>query len=173
RAARPDALIEHFTHIPWPEPRYWQLIPDAMRQAICHGLLGANLLGFQTGRDVANFLDCCEGLVPEATVDRAGPEVRRDGRTTVVRPYPISIDPERLRRLARSAEVRRFRDKLRPLTGEQTIVRVDRVEPSKNILRGFDALDALFERRHDLVDRVRMLAFLVPSPESLPPYPQS
>lgn len=172
RARCSNAVVQHFCHIPWPETRYWQLIPDVMRGAIHRGLLGADILGFQIRRDVKNFLDCCSAFVPEAEVDRAANRIQYQGRQISVRSYPISVDPPSLRHLAASAEVRRSRERLERLTGEKTIVRVDRLEPSKNILRGFDALDDLLHRRPDLVGKVRMLAFLVPSREAMPVYRQ-
>lgn len=172
RALLPNAVIQHFTHIPWPETRYWQLIPDVMRGAIFRGLLGADIVGFQIREDAKNFLDGCSAFVPEASVDRPGNLVRLGRREIRVRHYPISVDPTHLRHVAASAEVRRYRERLRPLTGEKTIVRVDRLEPSKNILRGLDALDDLLCRRPDLVGKVRLLAFLVPSREAMAVYRQ-
>ena len=40
RAKRPNAILQHFIHIPWPDPDYWRLLPREMRQSICEGLLG-------------------------------------------------------------------------------------------------------------------------------------
>jgi trehalose 6-phosphate synthase len=166
----PGCTLQHFTHIPWPEPRYWRLLPAAWRRDICAGLASCNIVGFQTPRDVANFLDSCEEFLPGAVADQARSEVRVGGRAVRVRAYPISIDPARLRRLAESPEARRHAARLAAEPGVRTIVRVDRMEPSKNIVRGFAAFEALLERRPDLRGRVRFLAFLVPSRETVPEY---
>lgn len=164
------ARILHFTHIPWPEPRYWGLLPEKVRSAIIGGMLGADIVGFQTPRDCANFLDCCQETIDGARVDRLAGEVQLSGRRVRVRAYPISVDPAMLLRLAQSAQVQRRARRLESADGKLTIVRVDRMDPSKNILRGFRALDLLLARRPDLADRVRFLAFLVPSREWLPEY---
>jgi trehalose 6-phosphate synthase len=170
REAKPEATIQHFTHIPWPEPRYWQLIPGIMREAICRGLCGCDIVGFQTRRDARNFVDCCQEFLSDVRVDRNANRIFIEGREVLVRTYPISIDADRLRRFGRSIEVRRARERLKAMAGDLTVVRVDRMEPSKNIVRGFAALNLLFQRRPDLVGKVRMLAFLVPSREAVPIY---
>jgi trehalose 6-phosphate synthase len=89
--------------------------------------------------------------------------VRYRGRTTYVRAYPISIDAEALRQYAASDEVEAFRRQLAEHWAEHTIVRVDRTEPSKNILRGFRAFELLIQRHEEFRERVKFLAFLVPS----------
>ena len=66
----PDALIQHFIHIPWPTPRYWQMIPSYITRQICSALSSADLLGFQTPQDRRSFLDTVEEFVPDAQVDR-------------------------------------------------------------------------------------------------------
>lgn len=169
RERLPGATIQHFTHIPWPDPRYWQLIPAFMRRAIHANLCAANVLGFQTARDVRNFLHCCEAFL-EAEVDYRRNEVIYLGGRTRVEAYPISVDVAELEALAASEEVAEYERKLRPYFTEKTIVRVDRTEPSKNILRGFRAFELLLQRYPDLQGKLRMLAFLVPSRDELSIY---
>jgi len=166
----PGALLQHFTHIPWPGPDSWEvLIPSVTRQ-ICRGLLGADIVGFQTVESATNFLRCCERFVPGAQVSQQLATVGLADRSIKVKAYPISIDPVALRRVATSPEAAHHKARLLPLLGEQTIVRVDRLDPSKNIVRGFQAFGMLLERRPDLVGRVRFLAFLVPSRENIAEY---
>ena len=93
-----------------------------------------------------------------------------DGHVTRVRHYPISIDVEATRRVAGSRAARRRAEDLLQVSGEQIIVRVDRLEPSKNILRGFHAFEALLQRNPRLRGRVTLLAFLVPSRTNLREY---
>src|SRR6185437_6792499 len=57
RERRPDATVLHFTHIPWPPAGIWQVIPQAMRRAICEGMLAADIVGLQTDRYASHFLD--------------------------------------------------------------------------------------------------------------------
>jgi len=166
----PDAVLQHFTHIPWPEPRYWQLLPQAMRRAICEGMAANDIIGLQTERDVTNFLATAGENLAGAHIDPSTRVLRWRGHMVRVRAYPISVDPAHLRRLVRSAEVRRHVARLTALAGERTIVRVDRVDPSKNLVRGFEAFELLLRRNPALRGRVRFLAFLVPSREQLPAY---
>jgi trehalose 6-phosphate synthase len=170
RQQRPDLIIQHFTHVPWPSPSYWQLLPDCMRQPIIRSLCSADIVGLQTRRDVQNFLHCCQSFIAEAEVDYRQEVVRIDGHTVRVRAYPISIDVAALNKLTLSPAVQEYEAKLAPLCGEQTIVRVDRAEPSKNIIRGFKAFDMLLERYPEFRGRVRFIAFLVPTKTHLRQY---
>ena len=163
RRQLPNVIIQHFTHIPWPSLTYWQLLPSSMRQAIFQSLCAADIVGLQTMRDVHNFLLCCESSADEAEIDYERHTVRMEGRLVQVRAYPISVDAVGLQRLANSTRLKEYEQKLRPLCGEQTIVRVDRAEPSKNIIRGFKAFDKLLERYPEFRGKVRFIAFLVPT----------
>jgi trehalose 6-phosphate synthase len=170
REQRPDLIIQHFTHIPWPSPSYWQLLPDCMRQPIFRSLCSVDIVGLQTARDVRNFLHCCETFVSEAEIDYGQQAIRLNGHTVQVKAYPISIDVAGLHKLLSSPAVQEYEAKLRPLCGEQTIVRVDRAEPSKNILRGFRAFDTLLERYPQFRGKVNFIAFLVPTRTHLRQY---
>jgi trehalose 6-phosphate synthase len=170
RRARPKAILSHFTHIPWPPSSIWQTVAPTIRESIATGLLANDVAGFQTARYAHNFLRMAESFVPGAVVDYDASTVRRRRRTTHVRTYPISIDVEATLRVARSRAARRRADQLLGGTRERVIVRVDRLEPSKNILRGFLAYEALLQRQPRLRGRISFLAFLVPSRTGLREY---
>src|SRR5918994_1083317 len=170
RRARPHAVLSHFTHIPWPPSSIWQTIAPAIRESIAAGLLANDVVGFQTDRYAHNFLRMVESFVPQAAVDYDNSTVRYRRRTVQVRTYPISIDPGATRRVAASGRARRRADQLLGGTREQVIVRVDRLEPSKNILRGFLAYEALLQRSPRLRGHLTFLAFLVPSRTGLREY---
>lgn len=170
RRARPQSILSHFTHIPWPPSSIWQNIAPAIREDIAGGLLANDVVGFQTERYAHNFLRMIESFVPDARVDYEARTVRRRRRTIHVRHYPISIDVEATRRIAGSRAARRRADQLLGGTRERVIVRVDRLEPSKNILRGFLAYEALLQRHARLRGRISFLAFLVPSRTGLREY---
>src|SRR5687768_4513688 len=170
RKARPGAVISHFTHIPWPPSSIWQTIAPPIREGIARGLLANDVVGFQTVRYAHNFLRMVESFVPDATVDYEAWTVRRKRRTTHVRTYPISIDVESTRRIASSRAAQRRADQLLGGARERVLVRVDRLEPSKNILRGFLAYEALLQRQPRLRGRISFLAFLVPSRTGLREY---
>lgn len=163
RKELPDSVIQHFLHIPWPDPSYWQMLPAFMRTAICESLCSTDIVGFQTPRDVRSFLQSCELFLKGATIDHANHTINLNGRNTLVKCYPISIDVEELKAIANSSRALEYERRLRPVMGEKTIVRVDRVEPSKNIVRGFRAYRLLLERNRDFIGRVKFMAFLVPS----------
>jgi trehalose 6-phosphate synthase len=92
------------------------------------------------------------------------------GRVTHIWASPVSIDTGDLAALAGSPEVAEYRPLVQAVAGEKTIVRVDRLDPSKNVLRGFQAFDLLLMRRPDLIGRVKFLAFLVPSRTGIAEY---
>jgi len=174
RERRPDTLLLHFNHIPWPSVDSWLVLPQALRRAICEGLLANDICGLQTDRYARNFLETVEAFVRDARVDPAGRHVRWRGRTIWVRAYPISIDPDSLTDFARGPEVARRRqelsDRLERAGRPKLIVRVDRLEPSKNVLRGFLAYESLLKRRPELRRRVRFLAVQSVSRENVPEY---
>ncbi len=170
RREMPDATILHFTHIPWPGPRYWGVLPEFMRRTIHEDLAAADIVGFQTTSDVRNFLHGCESMLKGAVIDYQRRVVTFRGHVTHVYNYPISVDAAGLLEFAQSPEVARYREEIRPLLAERTIVRVDRAEPSKNIIRGLRVLELLLERYPEFRGRLRLLQFLVPSRSELGVY---
>lgn len=170
RREAPGALIHYFVHIPWPGPEYWRLLPSRMRAAICDGLLGCDIVGFQTATDARNFLLCCDAVLPDATIDLDRHRVDYDGRQTTIRTYPISVDVDSVREAAtRPDTAARLAAYQSGHTG-RLIVRTDRVEPSKNILRGFSAYRELLEAHPEWRGDVTFLALLSPSRLSVPLY---
>ena len=170
RRARPAALLSHFTHIPWPPSSIWQVVAPTIRESICRAMCANDVVGFQTERYAHNFLRSVESFVPGALVDYGAGTVRRAGHIAHVRSYPISIDVASTRRVASSRAAMRRQEELEAMRRGPILVRVDRLEPSKNILRGFAAFEALLTRYPRYRGRVRFLAFLVPSRTSLREY---
>ncbi len=166
----PDAIIQHFLHIPWPGPEGWEKLPHDIVRAICGSLLSANVVGFQTDVSAANFIETCRRFLPGVVASSSGDVVGRGGRITRVRAYPVSVDPERLRCQTLSLGFARYRKQLSQQAARQTIVRVDRLDPSKNILGGLDAFDLLLRRHPELIGKVKLLAFLVPSRGCVPEF---
>ena len=167
RAARPDVPTSHFVHIPWPEPDYWHALPESMRRAVHEGLLANDVVGFHTVRWRRAFLACCETLLG-AHVD--GEVVTHRGRRTHVTAHPIGIDAEEFDRLVDDSAVRERERDLLERRPEQLVLRVDRTDPSKNVVRGFRAFGLLLERHPELHGRVGMLALLTPSRQDIPQY---
>ena len=162
RRERPTIL--HFIHIPWPGPEYWRILPPAMRQDILNGLCAVDVLGFQTREDGQNFLRTCESFLPRAAVNYRWARVWFKNHATHVRDFPISIDVNALRQLAASDEVAEHCREIQEIVGDRKLVlRIDRIEPSKNIVRGFLAFEEMLELHPDYQGQVVFLALLVPS----------
>ncbi|HSX22203.1 MAG TPA: trehalose-6-phosphate synthase [Gaiellaceae bacterium] len=169
RSQLPDAVTAHFIHIPWPQPDYWTVLPDRLRREIHEGVLANDVVGFHTHRWGRNFLHACEELLG-AKVDYDESTVVHAGGRTLVTCHPISIDPaefDRLRDDEAVLEEERLLVESRP---ELLVLRVDRTDPSKNIVRGFRAFKLMLARHPELRGRVRMLALLAPSRQDVPEY---
>ena len=165
----PDALLGHFVHIPWPQPDYWRVLPDPIRRAIHEGLLANDVVGFHTNRWRTNFLRSAVDITGAEAEFRAG-LVSRGGRTTLVRCCPISVDPAEFEEVAASEETREAEAEIEATRSEFLIVRVDRTDPSKNVVRGFRAFELYLEAHPEMHRRVTMLAHLDPSRQDIPEY---
>ncbi|MCU4186900.1 trehalose-6-phosphate synthase [Acidiferrimicrobium sp. IK] len=156
RDRRPDLRTSLFVHTPWCSPGEMAVLPDDSVAELLAGMTGAGAVGFHSPRWADAFAECCR------TVLGASP-------ATFV--APAATDADDLRAVAASQECRSELAALDRLVGDrQLIVRVDRIELSKNILRGFWAFDELLETRADLRGRVVFGAFVYPSRQGLPDY---
>ncbi|MGW0117678.1 alpha,alpha-trehalose-phosphate synthase (UDP-forming) [Streptomyces sp. NPDC003327] len=183
RELRPDLRIGHFTHTPWVSSEYLRMVPDDIVEELVWGMLGADELGFHTWGWASFFIGCCsqrddatgtaEGVWPSGDPWH-GVEWRRYGHgkgRTRVRAYPLGVDGDELRALAHRPEVDDWLARLREeVGGRRTIVRVDRTELSKNILRGLLAYRELLVTHPEWRDRVVHLASAYPSRQDLESY---
>jgi trehalose 6-phosphate synthase len=169
RRARPEATLSHFVHIPWPEPDYWSVLPSSIRRAVHDGLLANDVVGFHTRRWGRNFLRSCEDVLGLA-VDYAAGRAEYRGRRVAVREAAVSVDPGEFARLAESEAVLDAERALAADRPERLILRVDRTDPSKNILRGFRAFELFLDSHPGWQGRVSMLALLAPSRQEIPVY---
>ncbi len=170
RQRHPTIAMQQFIHIPWPDARCWHFLPSNIAQDIYQGLAGNDIIGFQTERDARNFLEGARTVLEGAVVDFEEGALWWQGQRTQARSYPISISVTAERKLVKSAAGKRGAERIHPLLNEYTIMRVDRIEPTKNILRGFQAYEQMLEDHAELHGKVNFLAFLVPSRQSLPEY---
>jgi len=170
RDRRPDLKIVHFSHTPWAPPEYYRLLPDDIGRQILLGILGADHAGFLTERWASAFLDCCE-LVPGARVDRTARTVTCSGHTTHVGVHGLGVDETALRKRAAQQDVVERARALKEQVGDrQLIVRIDRTELSKNIVRGLAAYREMLVNHPEWRGRVVHLAFAYPSRYDLPEY---
>jgi trehalose 6-phosphate synthase len=158
----PTIAMQHFIHIPWPAADYWKVLPASMRDAIFTGLLANDVIGFQTNGDVWRFLNGCSELLG-LRVDPQEQAVLHRGRVVWARAYPISIDASSMTRVAAAPETRAELMRLRRAPDQKLIVRVDRTDPSKNIVRGFLAYERLLAAHPEHIGKVQFWAFLQPS----------
>jgi len=169
REARPDAALAHFVHIPWPQPDLWHVLPTSIRCAIHDGLLANDVVGFHTPRWRRNFLQASEHLLG-ADCDYDVGCVEYGGRRVVVSSHPISVDPQEFDELATSDAVLAAEREIVARRPEKLILRVDRTDPSKNVVRGFRAFELYLESHPAMHGRVAMLALLDPSRQDIPEY---
>ncbi|MYU20308.1 trehalose-6-phosphate synthase [Streptomyces sp. SID8352] len=159
RELRPDLRIGHFSHTPWAPADYFRMLPDDIAERLLRGMLGADRLGFLTRRWADAFTGCCEALVG-GTGD------------TAVGVHGLGADGEFLRERAHRPDVEERMAALRGEIGEgrRTVVRVDRTELSKNIVRGLLAYRRLLADRPEWRERVVHVAFAYPSRQDLAVY---
>ncbi|MDD5447897.1 MAG: trehalose-6-phosphate synthase [Actinomycetota bacterium] len=170
RQEMPSIKIEHFTHIPWCQPDYLRLLPPYMRDEIIEGLLACDVVSFQTSRYARNFLWSCKELTPHE-VDIDGGRVKVGKKEVLVTHHPISIDARELSATASSEEINHWRKNLSAKIGrKKKILRVDRVEFSKNILRGFEVFRRFLDLYHEWWGKVVFINYLYPSRMSLAKY---
>ncbi|KAB2348038.1 alpha,alpha-trehalose-phosphate synthase (UDP-forming) [Actinomadura rudentiformis] len=171
RDRRPDLKIVHFSHTPWAPPEYYRLLPDDIGAQVLEGILGADHAGFLTERWAMAFLDCCERFLSGVRVDRAARTVTCGGHVTQIGVHGLGIDGESLRRRAAEPDVAARAEALRGQVGDRKlIVRVDRTELSKNIVRGLAAYREMLTNHPEWHGRVVHLAFAYPSRHDLPEY---
>ncbi len=169
RRALPGAFLHHFIHIPWTQPDAWRVLPTRIREEIYAGLLANDIIGFHTRSYRHNFLQCCRDLM-DFEVDFEGGVVRFGEREVWVRAYPLPIDHEATRQIARRRRVAEFEEQLLRRRRDHLILRVDRADLSKNVLRGFSAFDLFLEQHPEFTERVTFIAQLMPSRTDVPQY---
>ncbi|MEU7425945.1 trehalose-6-phosphate synthase [Streptomyces sp. NPDC040750] len=161
RRLRPDLRIGHFSHTPWAPPDYFRLLPDDIAAELLTGILGADRAAFLTRRWADAFRDCCHAVL--------GPGIPSGTRIGV---HGLGADADFLRERAHEPDVDERMAALREEIGEgrKAIVRVDRTELSKNIVRGLLAYRQLLEDHPEWRERVVHVAFAYPSRQDLAVY---
>ena len=163
-----EPIVSFFVHIPWPAPEGWRVLPRYVREGVLRSLLRCDVVAFHTEAYARSFVRTCrEVLGVEA--DEEGGVVRHEGREVWARAYPISIDPGEFEELARSCAVVEQEESVKDLPGK-LLLRVDRMDLSKNIVRGFRAYGRMLERHPEAKGEVTFFAGLQPSRGDIPEY---
>lgn len=153
---RPDLATVHFSHTPFARPEELAVLPEAVRRELLEGLAAHRACGFHTERWAAAFVACCQrdGVPPPRTFVSS-----------------LAPDPDDLETATSSSACREALSSIGAELGDrQFIVRVDRIELSKNLLRGFRAFDELLDRYPQWRERVVLGAYAYPSREGLENY---
>ncbi len=167
---QPGTRIAHFSHTPWAPVDYFRLLPDEVAAEVLEGILGADHAGFLCQRWARAFMDCCEQVLG-ATVDHDRQQVSYHGHRTGIGVHPLGVDADELISRAAQADVEVRMASLREAVGERKlIVRVDRTELSKNILRGLAAFRELLLAHPEWRGKVTLLSLAYPSRDELPEY---
>ncbi|MDQ3849810.1 MAG: trehalose-6-phosphate synthase [Actinomycetota bacterium] len=169
RRARPDVFLHHFVHIPWTQPDAWRVLPTWIRRAIFDGLLANDIIGFHTRSYRWNFLQCCRDLM-DLDVDFERGIVRTGDREVWVRSYPLPIDYRATQSVACNERTGELERELLKRRRDHLILRVDRADLSKNVLRGFSAFDLFLEQHPEFQECVTFIAQLMPSRMDVPEY---
>jgi trehalose 6-phosphate synthase len=169
RQARPDAFLHHFVHIPWTQPDAWRVLPRDMREDAFEGILANDIVAFHTRAYRRNFLLCCRELFDLEVDERAG-VVRFEDREVWVRAYPLPISADTFKRTAQRPAVHEYEREILRRKRDHLILRVDRADLSKNVLRGFSAFDLFLEQHPEFIEQVTFIAHLIPSRQDVPEY---
>ncbi len=168
--AQAGIRIAHFSHTPWAPPDYYRMLPEDVGREVLTGILGADHAGFLSRRWADAFVDCCVTLLGAgADADRS--RVSLAGHVTSIGVHPLGVDAGQLRARAAEPDVQaRMTAISRATGGRLLIVRVDRTELSKNIVRGLQAYRELLRARPEWHGKVVHVAFAYPSRYDLPEY---
>ncbi|MET9731342.1 trehalose-6-phosphate synthase [Streptomyces sp. NPDC006458] len=183
RELRPDLRIGHFSHTPWAPREYFEMLPEDIRSQLVWGMLGADRLGFLTWRWAFAFMECAgvvdaDRIHPMSPTGTAARYIRHTPtgapplKTTHIGVHGLGADAEFLRERSHRPDVEERLTALRAEIGEgrRTIVRVDRTELSKNIVRGLLAYRQLLDDHPEWRGRVVHVAFAYPSRQDLAVY---
>jgi trehalose 6-phosphate synthase len=169
RRERPDLFLHHFVHIPWTQPDAWRVLPSDIREDIYEGVLSNDIVAFHTRSYRRNFLLCCRELF-DLEVDEEAGIVRYEDRDVWVRAYPLPISAATFERNAKRPAVHEYERQILDRRREHLILRVDRADLSKNVLRGFAAFDLFLEQHPEFHEQVTFIAHLIPSRLDVPEY---
>jgi len=165
------SALTFFLHIPFPPYDIFAKLPQ--QQRLLRALLQFDLLGFQTRRDLRNFLQCVRRVIFDAKVvsRRELQLIRFEKREIRVGHFPIGIDFDSFEHGAKSETVEQRAQRLRvTFPGCQLILGSDRLDYSKGIPERLRAFRTALERHPELRGRVILIQVVVPSRVEIPRY---
>ncbi|MEN0021549.1 MAG: trehalose-6-phosphate synthase [Planctomycetota bacterium] len=168
REQRPDVRIGFFLHIPFPAEELFARIP--WRREILSGMLGADIIGFQTKLGVKNFTACVRRYMD---VEASGSTFTIHGRKSRAKAYAISIDVDQFERVAAKEEVATRRDQIREKMagdGRKVILGIDRLDYTKGIDYRLRAIAEVLRRERFSAADFAFIQVAVPSRENVDDY---
>lgn len=168
RDAHPDVPILHYLHTPWATPRMMSRLPDPVVEGVLDGLLAADVVAFSSPEWAERFRETAVGYLGAA---RDGDALVVGGRRVVVADFVLGVDAASLARRADADDVGAAVERLEAQRGDRALlVRADRTDLSKNVLRGLLAYERLLDRHPEWRGRVWHYANLNPSRQGVPEY---
>ncbi len=153
---RPDLRLAHFSHTPFATPSEFSVLPDEMASDLLTGMAAHHLCAFHSHRWRDAFVASCESVL---------------GSSPATLVAPLGSDPDDITAAAQSARCDEAMRHLDELVGDRAVIgRVDRIEPSKNIVRGFEAYDLFLTEHPEWHERVTFVASIYPSRQNLATY---
>ncbi|HOW35480.1 MAG TPA: trehalose-6-phosphate synthase [Candidatus Omnitrophota bacterium] len=161
KAARPDARVAIFWHIPWPNPESFGICP--WQKEILQGMLGADIVGFHTQFHCNNFAETVDRFL-ESRIDYEHFTVSREGHTSWIKPFPISIDSNSTNGI--SSELKETKESLlkkHNIQADYMGVGVDRLDYTKGIIERFRAVEHFLEKNPEYIEKFTFVELGAPS----------
>lgn len=172
REKLPDAKIGFFLHIPFPSFELYRMLPKPWRSQLLAGLLGADVVGFQTLSFANHFSDSVNQLLP--SLEQQGNTIVINDRAVLIKDFPISIDFEKFKAASQlpttKRSVKKIREKLRV---PNVILSVDRLDYTKAILSRIESFELFLEQNPGFREKVSYVLLMVPTRESIPKYKEN
>jgi trehalose 6-phosphate synthase len=170
RELAPEARILHYSHTPFAGQQYLRILPTRIRHELLRGMAGADIVGFQSRAWAENFLLSAR-QVPELHVDLRSARVASPGHEAQIRAFPVAVNPHALREAAETERAKEALAEVTEIRGDKKLLlRVDRLEPSKNIVRGFLAYELFLKQHKRWRGKVTFLALFSPTRDKLTEY---
>ncbi len=168
RAERPEAVLGHFWHIPWPAMEVFRILPWA--RELMRGMLGCDLIGFHVEEYVENFIESARVLLGAEVEQNL---IRWEGREVRVEAHPIGIDVARFEQMAAQEHVRAEAEELREEMGvEHVVVGIDRLDYTKGVLSRLEAFEQFLEEHPEYHEHVAFFQVATPSRTEVEEYQQ-
>lgn len=172
REELPEASIGFFLHIPFPSFELYRLLPKTWRRHLILGLLGADVVGFQTEEYARHFIDSVNHILPDLTQEDRS--FRVNGRSTLIKSCPISIDYKKFSKTAETVNTKKSIKRMRGrLKTEKLLLSVDRLDYTKAVFNRLEAFDIFLEQHNEFREKVTYLLIMVPSRESILKYKEN